>query len=74
MYIGTLVEPAPFDVATPHSTPPDPQRMAQIIRDTLVEWDALNPDERHHRFALAAADLTWENDKKTLLSQVDTIF
>lgn len=72
--IGTLVEPAPFDVATPHSTPPDPQRMAQIIRDTLVEWDALNPDERHHRFALAAADLTWENDKKTLLSQVDTIF
>ena len=72
--IGTLVEPAPFDVATQHSTPPDPQRMAQIIRDTLVEWDSLNPDERHHRFALAAADLTWENDKKTLLSQVDTIF
>ena len=72
--IGTLVEPAPFDVATQHSTPPDPQRMAQIIRDTLAEWDTLNPDERHHRFALAAADLTWENDKKTLLSQVDTIF
>ena len=72
--IGTLVEPAPFDVATQHSTPPDPQRMAQIIRDTLAEWDAMNPDERHHRFALAAADLTWENDKKTLLSQVDTIF
>ncbi len=72
--IGTLVEPAPFDVATQHSTPPDPQRMAQIIRDTLAEWDAMNRDERHHRFALAAADLTWENDKKTLLSQVDTIF
>lgn len=72
--IGTLVEPAPFDVATQHSTPPDPQRMAQTIRDTLAEWDALNPDERHRRFALAAADLTWENDKKTLLSQVDTIF
>lgn len=72
--IGTLVEPAPFDVATQHSTPPDPQRMAQIIRDTLAEWDSLNLDERHRRFALAAADLTWENDKKTLLSQVDTIF
>ena len=72
--IGTLVEPAPFDVAPQHSTPLDPHQMAQTLRHTLAEWDTLNPDERHHRFALAAADLTWENDKKTLLSHVDTIF
>jgi len=72
--IGTLVPAAPFDAATATSTPPDPQQLAQCIRDTLAQWDALGDDERHRRFVQAQSDLSWQNDKKTLLAAVDTIF
>ncbi|MBO7490541.1 MAG: glycosyltransferase [Bacteroidales bacterium] len=72
--IGTLVEQAPFDASTQCSMPPDPQFLAQTIRDTLAYWDNLPLDERRSRFEHAAADLNWNNDKKTLLNQVDTIF
>lgn len=72
--IGTLVPPAPFDAAKGLSEPPDPEQLARTVKETLEFWDALPADERARRFASAASELSFENDKKTLLSAVDTIF
>lgn len=72
--IGTLVPPAPFDAAKGLSEPPDPEQLARTVKETLEFWDAVPADERARRFASAASELSFENDKKTLLSAVDTIF
>lgn len=52
----------------------EPRRLAATIRQALDYWDSVDPEERLCRFALAAKELSWENDKNVLLSQVDTIF
>lgn len=62
--IGTLV---PDDLTSPES-------LAAVIRQALAHWAGVNPDERRRRFALAADELSWENDKNVLLRQVGTIF
>lgn len=72
--IGTLLPAAAFDPEKGTSVAPDPQQLAQAIRQTLARWDALPADEKQQRFRRAAADLTFENDKKTLLQAVGTIF
>jgi glycosyltransferase involved in cell wall biosynthesis len=72
--IGTLVAPVPFDPKTYTSAIPDPAQTAQTIRDALAYWDSLPDEERKARFTRAAADLNWNNDKKKLLMQFDTIF
>ena len=61
--IGTLV-----DAAIP------PGDLAGVIRSTLQHWSSMPTDEKERVFARAAADLNWENDKKTLLNAVGTIF
>ena len=73
-HIGTLVPAVPFDKESNTSLPPDPQALATTIRNALAYWDHLDPDERHRRFASAQQDLCWQNDKKTLLAAIDTIF
>ena len=71
--IGTLVPPAPYDADTQTSTPPDPVQLAATVRATLAHWDALPTQRRSDLFARAAADLSWNNDKQTLLSTINTI-
>lgn len=72
--IGTLVKPAPFDMATQTSQWPQPHEMASIIRETLNYWNSLDKTDLQNRFAAASADLCWENDKKILLQAINTIF
>ena len=72
--IGTLIPPQPFDSETMHSEPPDSVQLAETVRQTLAYWDAVDADDRKTRFSSAAADLSWENDKKVLLQQFSTIF
>ena len=72
--IGTLVKPAPFDMASRTSQWPQPQEMASIIRDALSYWKSLDETDLQSRFAAASADLCWENDKKVLLQAFNTIF
>lgn len=72
--IGTLVPPAPYDTATGSSKWPSPSEMASIVRDAISHWNGVAEEERTDRFAAAAADLSWENDKKVLLKAVNTIF
>lgn len=71
--IGTLVKPAPFDEATCSSQWPKPEEMAAIIRKALNYWDSMPEQEKRRRFAIAAANLSWENDKKVLLKAFNTI-
>ena len=72
--IGTLVPPQPFDAEENRSEPPSPQALAQTIRETLSFWRSLPAVERTARFRRAAEELSFENDKKVLLSAVETIF
>lgn len=72
--IGTLVPAVPFDAARGESLPPDARQLAATVRAALASWDAVDADERRQRFGRAAAELSFERDKKTLLSAVDTIF
>lgn len=72
--IGTLVPPAKFDPATGCSEWPMPEEMGRIIREALSYWDSVGKERRKDIFAKAAADLSWENDKKILLKEIDTIF
>ncbi|MBQ7062532.1 MAG: glycosyltransferase family 4 protein [Bacteroidales bacterium] len=71
--VGTLVPPQPFDAATLTSEPPEPQQLAQQIHDAIAYWEALPEAEKAARFAAAAADLSWQNDKKVLIDTVQTI-
>lgn len=71
--IGTLVPPEPFDPESRRTPPPDARRLADTIRQSLHFWQSMSAEERQRRFARAAADLSWENDKKTLLQQLQTI-
>ena len=71
--IGTLVPPASFDSSTGRSVPPDPHELANVVRATVAEWEALPEAERQSRFAVAAADLSWNSEKMSLLSQINTI-
>lgn len=72
-HIGQLLPPAPFDTTKQQSQPPDPHLLADAIRNTLALWDSLPTDERNRRFLLATADLNWDNDKNTLLKNIDAI-
>lgn len=72
-HIGQLLPPAPFDPVKQQSQPPDPQLLADAIRNTLALWDSLPTDERNRRFRLANDDLNWDNDKNTLLKNIDAI-
>lgn len=56
------------------STIHDPRRLAALIEATLSEWAAMPPDERERRFASARRDMSWQNEKKTLIDSIDTIF
>ena len=69
--IGTLVPPQPFDAENCCSEPPDAKELARKIEETVSFWDAMAEDERQTRFAKAAADLSWDNDKKTLLEKIN---
>jgi len=71
--IGQLLPPAPFDPDKQQSQPPDPHFLADAIRNTLALWDSLPADERNRRFHLATDDLNWDNDKNTLLKNIDAI-
>lgn len=64
--IGTLVP----NQITDHSSV-QPQQLADIIHSTLDYWKSITPNERLKRFEKAAHDLSWENDKKVLLSQLE---
>lgn len=72
-HIGTLVEPAPFDPQTCRSQWPEPVIMASIVRNALGYWSTISDEEKERRFSAAAADLTWDNDKKILLKEFGTI-
>ena len=72
--IGTLVPPQPFDAAENCSEPPSPELLAQTIRETLAYWESMPAEERAARFRRAADELSFEKDKKVLLSAVETIF
>lgn len=71
--IGELVPPAPFSVNTNKSEPPEPHYLADVIVRALCKWDNMPADVRQRRFVQAAADLSWDNDKKILLQQIKTI-
>ena len=72
--IGRLVPPATFHPEQGTSTPPDPERLAETIMETIKHFrHELSSQELEAIFSRAAAELSWENDKKTLLEQVDTI-
>lgn len=64
--IGTLV---PNQITDRSSV--QPQQLADIIHSTLDYWKSITPNERLKRFEKAAHDLSWENDKKVLLSQLE---
>lgn len=72
--IGTLVEPAEFNPVTRTSIWPDGKEMAKIIRDAINHWDAVSREEKERVFSKAANDLNWNNDKKTLIKQFESIF
>lgn len=63
-HVGTLV-----DMDEPNNA----QQLADYITQTLRQWDELPESERQQRFSAAAADLSWQNDKKVLLQRVETI-
>ena len=71
--IGTLVEPASFDVETCRSQWPLPEEMAAIIRGALQYWETMSGQEKRRRFETAAQNLSWENDKKNLINAFSTI-
>ena len=50
-----------------------PAKFAAAIVDTLQEWDSIPRDERVRRFERAGEELSWDNDKKVLLAQVDAM-
>lgn len=72
--VGTLVPPQPFDARSMRSEAPDPKQLAATICEALDYWRQMPSAEREARFAKARADLSWDNDKKILLSSFDTIF
>lgn len=61
--IGTLLD-------TSHS---DAIRLAHTIRTTLLQWQQLASSEKASRFNKARADLSWDNEKKSLLNAINTI-
>lgn len=71
--VGTLVPPQPFNDKTLSSIPPDPVQLAQQIHDALDFWTRCDRATRQTLFAAAAADLSWDHDKKILLHHIDTI-
>ena len=50
-----------------------PEQLAEQIRLALQQWDEVPEAERRSRFALAAADLSWEKDRQVLLNLIHTI-
>ncbi|MBP5189838.1 MAG: glycosyltransferase [Bacteroidales bacterium] len=72
--VGTLVDPPPFDAEKNTSVPPDPEQLAHTIRHTLNYWNSIPKNERQARFSRAAKDLSFQNDKKTLLDTLEAIF
>ena len=71
--IGRLIPAQPFDRERNCSQPPDPQQLAEQIRDAIGWWQSLPIEERHARMTRAANELSWENDKKILLDAVNAI-
>ena len=71
--IGLLVPAVPFDMDKGVSQKPDAAQLAQTINDALTLWQSIPLAEKEERFNRAAADFTWENDKKVLLKQIGTI-
>lgn len=71
--IGMLVSPMPFDASTGKSQPPDPQELAQQIREALAYWETMPSTEKASLFAKASEALSWEHDKKVLLQAIETI-
>ena len=51
----------------------DSASLAEVVRQTLQQWEEMPVAERSNRFAHAAEDLSWDNDKKVLLQRVGTI-
>lgn len=51
----------------------DGAMLADIVHNVLSQWETLPMEERSRRFAAAAADLNWQNDKKVLLQRVHAI-
>lgn len=49
------------------------RQLAQTVEQTLCVWESMSAEERCRRFAAAAADLSWDRDKKVLQDKVCTI-
>ena len=52
----------------------NPRRLAALIEATVKEWAAMPAEEKEHRFAGARNDMSWQNEQKTLIDSIDTIF
>ena len=48
-------------------------RLATAVKGTLEYWQALPQEEKNRRFAQAQKELCWDNEKKILLQEIDTI-
>lgn len=51
----------------------DSASLAGFVQLILQQWASLSASERSERFARAAVDLSWDNDKKVLLQRIHTI-
>lgn len=52
----------------------EPREIAAAIESALSEWEDMDPEKKTAIFDRAAADLSWDHDKKTLLKVVDATF
>ncbi|MBO4587626.1 MAG: glycosyltransferase [Bacteroidales bacterium] len=52
----------------------NPRLLAESVTKLIAEWDAMPPSERNSRFESALEDLSWENEQKILIDNIDTIF
>mgnify|MGYP004445970061 FL=1 len=65
-----VIEEFGIGALLPSGAEKDPQQLADAIRTTLAEWDAISPDNRQQRFERAGEELCWEHDKKVLIEMV----
>ena len=52
----------------------DPVSVSTAVREALLYWQQLPTEVRQARFARAAAELSWEHDKVTLVQATHAIF
>ncbi len=71
--VGTLVSSECNADASGLVPQADAEQLARTVSDALSYWQELPKSERESRFSRASSDLSWKNDKKTLLLQIGTI-